>query len=150
VGREIVREQLESNGDVLPWKDANAFLSESLKRGVSNFKFNVDVKGPVVFDRSIIDALSAIEPSGKLSISEIQNYAAKYRYHVITYFTPPWPDIYVSDSERRHSLTDAIEEYQRLKVSYKKYGYQIVELPKLPIAERTDYLLSRIHSNTNL
>jgi len=146
VGREIVKEQVASGGIALPWEDAAAFAMECLKRGLSNYNSNHDTIDTVIFDRSIIDAISAIENMRMPIAAELQRYTEKYRYHRIVYFTPPWEAIYALDSERRHSFSDAVNEYKRLIISYEKYGYEIVELPLLTPIERADYLQSSIKS----
>src|ERR1700731_4002644 len=37
-----------------------------------------------------------------------------HRYHRRVFLTPPWPEIYVTDPERRHGLEKALAEYCRL------------------------------------
>ena len=57
------------------------------------------------------------------------------------FLTPPWPEIYVADDERPHSLEAAVEEYERLLGAYPKLGYETIVLPKVDVAARADLVL---------
>jgi hypothetical protein len=41
----------------------------------------------------------------------VQTLGNTYRYNRHVFLTPPWPEIFVTDQERRHSLAEAIAEY---------------------------------------
>jgi predicted ATPase len=58
--------------------------------------------------------------------------------------TPPWPEIYRQDTERQHGLEAAMEEYERLLRDYPALGYKVVELPKIPVGERADFVVDRL------
>jgi len=58
------------------------------------------------------------------------------------FLTPPWPEIYVLDTERRHGIEAATAEYQRLLVVYPALGYEMYVLRKTSVAERADFILS--------
>ena len=57
---------------------------------------------------------------------------------------PPWPEIYVTDGERRHSLDLGIAEYQRLVGAYPALGYEVVNLPRVGVTERADFVLQTL------
>jgi predicted ATPase len=57
---------------------------------------------------------------------------------------PPWPEIYVTDNERRHSLDAGVAEYQRLIDAYPMLGYEVLILPKVAVAERAEFVLHRL------
>jgi predicted ATPase len=54
---------------------------------------------------------------------------------------PPWPEIFANDAERRHGLDDAVASYHALLVSYRDYGYRTIEVPKLDVSDRADFVL---------
>jgi predicted ATPase len=54
---------------------------------------------------------------------------------------PPWPEIYITDTERRHGLGEAVDEYRRLLDVYPSLGYEPIILPKVGVAERADFVL---------
>jgi predicted ATPase len=62
------------------------------------------------------------------------------------FITPPWPEIYVEDPERRHGFDDAVAEYERLVEVYPSRGYDVVMLPKAKTAERADFVMRTLRS----
>jgi predicted ATPase len=64
------------------------------------------------------------------------------RYYPKVFMTPPWAEIFCQDEERKHSFADAVEEYERLVESYPKYGYEIVEIPKMSVKKRLEFVIS--------
>jgi predicted ATPase len=64
--------------------------------------------------------------------------------HHRVFLAPPWPEIYVTDPERRHSFGVAVAEYQRLLEVYPSLGYEVMILPKVSIPERADFVLSKL------
>ncbi|MGB8363831.1 MAG: AAA family ATPase [Rhizomicrobium sp.] len=64
-----------------------------------------------------------------------------YRYHPRVFITPPWPEIFVNDPERRHNFDDAVAEYERLIEAYPSLGYEVVLLPKTETTERADFVM---------
>jgi len=57
-GRRILREELASGGQALPWIDQKAFLRRVLVMAMDDLNAAPRVS-PVFFDRSLIDAASA-------------------------------------------------------------------------------------------
>jgi predicted ATPase len=64
-----------------------------------------------------------------------------HRYHPSVFLAPPWPEIYVTDNERRHSVDAGIAEYQRLVDAYPVLGYEVTILPKIDVLERAEFVL---------
>ena len=94
--------------------------------------------GWVFFDRGIIDAAAAIAHlTGEPALAAIEQ---TYRYHRRVFLTPPWPELYATDEERRHDFQAALDEYARLLEVYPS-GYEVYILPKVGISERADDVL---------
>ena len=64
-----------------------------------------------------------------------------HRFYRRVFLAPPWPEIYVLDRERRHSLETAMVEYSRLLETYPSLGYEAIILPKVSVPERADFIL---------
>ena len=91
------------------------------------------------FDRGLIDASVALRSlTGEPTLNAIKR---SHRYHQRVFLAPPWPEIYVTDNERRHSLDAGIAEYQRLIDAYPALGYDVTILPKVDVAERAEFVL---------
>jgi predicted ATPase len=138
-GRRIVRDEMAGNGAALPWVDAEAFLRRALALAAADFAAARVQPGWVFFDRGLIDAAAGLEHlTGEPALAEV---GRNHRYHRQVFLTPPWPQIYVTDPERRHGLNEAVAEYERLLQVYPALGYQVCILPKLGVAERADLIL---------
>jgi predicted ATPase len=141
-GRRIVREETERGGAALPWADAQAFLLRAIEMSLADRHAAANRDGWVFFDRGLIDAISGLEyVTGEPALAE---YGVTHRYHSTVFLTPPWPEIYETDAERKHDFAQATTEYARLVRDFARLGYRTLEVPKLPVEERADFVLSRL------
>lgn len=139
-GLRIVEEQRLSEGSAIPWIDAAAFARRAIALALSDHKAARRLPGgSVFFDRGLIDALAALRSlTGEPALVSIGTLP---RYHRRVFMAPPWPEIYATDSGRRHSLDAAVAEYERLVDAYPALGYEVTTLPKLTVAERAGFVL---------
>lgn len=141
-GRRIVREELDRGGQALPWADAEAFLRRAVVKALEDRRQAEAQAGWVFFDRGLIDAISGLEDmTGEPALAE---FGQAHRYNRTVFLTPPWPEIYETDAERKHGFEQAVTEYGRLVRDYARLGYQTVEVPKRPVGERADFVLARL------
>ena len=98
--------------------------------------------GWVFFDRGLIDAAAALQHLTGEPMLTI--YGQEHRYHSRVFLAPPWPEIYVTDTERHHGFDAAVAEYQRLLDVYPLLGYQVTVLPKVSVRERADFVLNTL------
>lgn len=141
-GRRIVQEELASGGHALPWLDLAAFARRAMAMALADREAMRDQPGLVFFDRGLVDAASALEVSGGEPV--LNSPAAEYRYNRRVFLTPPWPQIYAGDAERRHGFDAALEEYDRLEKLYPALGYETVILPKVTVIERANFVLDHL------
>jgi predicted ATPase len=140
-GRRIVIEETRNNGTALPWIDIEAFARRAIAMALED-RQKAPAEGLVFFDRGLIDAASALRHvGGDGFIDTLKN---THRYNPLVFLTPPWPEIYRGDDERRHGFDAAVEEYERLVREYEALGYDSVVLPKSGIEDRADFILARI------
>ncbi len=141
-GRRIVREELAGDGAALPWRDPPAFARRALALAIEDRRQALSAGGEVVFDRSIVDAAAALErATGEAVLATV---AAAYPYASRVFLAPPWPELHVTDAERPHGFAEAVSEYDHLVTAYAGLGYEIVLLPRLPVAERVALLLEQL------
>jgi predicted ATPase len=77
--------------------------------------------GWVFFDRGLVDAAAGLQYlTGEPVLAAL---GQSHRYHRRVFLTPPWPQIYSTDPERRHSLEKALAEYRLLLETYPSLGY---------------------------
>lgn len=146
VAREIIREQLNSGGDAVPWQDTAAYTQLMLAASIAGYQQagnNVAADETVFFDRGIPDTLCYAAMIG-MEIPQDAEIAARYRYDHRVFLLPPWPEIYHTDTERKQTWEEALFTYGMMKKTYRKYGYRIIEVPRVPVDERVAFVLSRI------
>ena len=86
-------------------------------------------------------ALGMVTGMGSVnSATAVMALGRAYRYHPTVFLAPPWPEIFVEDDERRHDFATAKAEYERLAEAYRTLGYETTILPRIGIAERTDFV----------
>ncbi len=141
-GRRIVAAELAGDGRALPWNDLTAFARRAATMAIDDMDAVTRTSGWVFFDRGLIDAAVALEFSGEPGA--IDRLCRSRRFHSDVFMAPPWPEIYETDPERRHDLSSAVGEYDRLTQAYQRLGYEIALLPKVSVADRADWLLRRL------
>jgi predicted ATPase len=138
-GRRIVKEELKCDGSALPWIDAVAFARRTVAMALADRASAAALDGWVFFDRGLIDAAVALQHlTGEPVLTPL---GQSHRYHRRVFLTPPWPEIYVTDSERRHGLNAGVAEYRRLLDVYPSLSYEVTILPKVSVHERADFVL---------
>jgi len=143
-GRRIVARELENGGLALPWADAAAFLRQAIKLSLMDRAAAERWTGWVFFDRGLIDATAALQHlTGEPVMNDLCS-AHCYNRHV--FLTPPWPEIYVTDQERRHGFSEAVAEYDRLCEVYPSLGYEITIVPKTGVEARADFILAALQA----
>lgn len=141
-GRRIVQEELSGGGAALPWIDGAAFARRAVAMALADRAAAAALDGWVFFDRGLIDAAAGLQHlSGEAALAGLEG---AHRYHRRVFLTPPWPEIYVRDPERRHGLEEAMAEYERLLRAYPSLGYEVFILPKTSVRERADFLLAAL------
>ena len=140
-GRRIVSEEMESGGAALPWVDPEAFARRAVAMARDDRARMAGEAGWVFFDRGLVDAVVALAASGGEDVAQTLGAS---RYCPTVFMTPPWPEIFRADAERRHGFDAALAEYQRLAVAYPRLGYDVVEIPKMAVRERADFVLGRL------
>jgi predicted ATPase len=141
-GRRIVQEEIDGEGSALPWVDTAAFLRRAIAMSLADRVSARTLEGWVFFDRGLIDAAAGLQYlTGEAVLAPL---GQTHRYHHCVFLTPPWPEIYLTDSERRHGLDSAVSEYLRLLEIYPSLGYEVSILPKIGVAERADFILKAL------
>ncbi|MCA6123691.1 AAA family ATPase [Bradyrhizobium sp. WSM 1704] len=141
-GRRIVADEMAAGGSALPWVDPVAFLRRAIGVALDDMKSAEAHSGWVFFDRGLIDAASALEAlTGEPLLHPL---GAVHRYHRRVFIAPPWPEIYVTDPERRHGFEAATAEYRRLMGTLPTLGYDVICLPKTSPLQRADFVLATL------
>ena len=136
-GRRIIAEARIGDGRTLPWVDAAAFAHRALDMSGADFEA---ARGLTFFDRGVVDAAVAIVATG----GDYPSSAIESMRYDRLFLAPPWPEIYVNDDDRRHSLETALLDYERVRQAYVDAGYVPVLLPRDAVSARADFILSEL------
>jgi predicted ATPase len=141
-GRRIVREEIDRKGSALPWMDAAAFLRRAIAMSLEDRVSAAEHTGWVFFDRGLIDAAAALQQLTGEAV--LEPLALSHPYHRRVFLAPPWPEVYLTDPERRHGLDFAVAEYSRLLDVYPSLRYEVFILPKTRVEDRADFILKTL------
>jgi len=143
-GRRIVRQARGPDDPVLPWNDPAAFARRAVELALADREAAREVPGWVFFDRGLVDAASALEAAtGEPALQALDR---AHRYHRRVFLAPPWPQIHAADAERRHDFDAALEEHRRLEAALPALDYEVVVLPRTPVAARADFVLATLEA----
>jgi predicted ATPase len=139
MARELIREQMDAQSYLLPWEDHAGFGEKLFERQVAQYH-QAQAGTTTFYDRGIPDNLGYLRRDG-IPNARLEEAARQYPYFPYVYFTPPWPEIYGQDAERREDLPLMQAIHQALENIYQHYGYQLIEVPRLDPAQRADFIL---------
>lgn len=143
-GRQIVREQNWIGGPTLPWTAPRAFCELLLSRAMHQLISAAGEPGLAFFDRSVVEPLSGLARMGLPVPDHFARAGELCRYDQTVFVAPPWPEIHHIDAERRHGFDEALAEYEPLLATYRGLGYRLVELPKVSVTDRADFVLATL------
>lgn len=141
-GRRIVAQELRGTGSALPWVDMAAFARRALAQSRTDLASARMAPGPVFFDRGLIDAAVALDHAAAIPLHD--TLGAESPYDNPVFLAPPWPQIFANDPERRHDLTSAIAEYDRIAAALHRLGHRVSILPKAPVQARLEFVLNAL------
>ncbi|WBX78793.1 AAA family ATPase [Virgibacillus salarius] len=148
VAREIIKAQLASNGDALPWGNVTKYRDLMLVQSIESYlsALTNPSSQPLFFDRGIPDTLTYTYLIN-IPVSEQLDYAVKsYRYNKKVFILPPWKDIYQNDDERKQDYEETVVTYQAMFRIYEQLDYELIEVPKIGVKQRASFVLKNVKS----
>lgn len=143
-GRGVIRAQVAIGGDALPWGDRAAFAELMLGWEIRSHDMARGLPGPVFFDRGVPDVMGYLRLSELPVPAHVARAAALYRYAARVFIAPPWPEIFAQDGERKQSYEEAVRTHDAMVETYSACGYDLVALPRVPVAERLRFVLGAV------
>lgn len=143
VGRKIIQSQVKSDGIALPWLNKAAFRDKMVQAEITNY----EVYGHstlTFFDRGMIDSYGYSQLE-QIAISPfLLSKCRELIYHKSVFVFPPWPSIYQNDVERKQDFNTAVKTYEEMLKAYNKFGYELIEVPKVSVRQRAAFILSQL------
>lgn len=140
--RAFIRDQKAVGGPFGYERDPLLYAEVILAWEMRSYREALGTTGPVFFDRGMPDVASIHVQLGVPVPEHVAVACATYRYG-LAFVAPPWPEIYVHDDDRTHPWEHAVAVYEALLTVYDTYGYDLVELPRIPVDERLAFVLDR-------
>jgi predicted ATPase len=140
-GRAIIQAQAAIDGPALPWRDPALFAELMLSWELRSHALALEQSGPMFFDRGVPDVVGYLRLTNLPVPAHVATAAATYRYHRRVFIAPPWREIFAQDRERKQDFAEAVRTYDAMVATYADFGYELVELPRAPVAARVDFVL---------
>jgi predicted ATPase len=145
--RAIIAERLARGENPRP--DPVAFAREILRRDIEKYVSQPRASTWTFFDRSLIEALGMLQEASPLPSIELDSMLATYPFHPTVFVLPPWESIYSTDEERDQTFADAIDVHAKVVHWYRSCGYELDEVPRLPVAQRAEHVLRALTERTD-
>jgi predicted ATPase len=144
ISREVTLAAQKNGTDQLFLSNPLLFSELLLQGRINQFKNAINEPHKLVFiDRGIPDVLAYMNFIGDIYPNHFETACKNYIYNKI-FVLPVWKEIYISDNERYENLDQAIEIQKHLVETYKKYGYNLIEVPKDTVQNRIDFILENL------
>ncbi|APZ52964.1 AAA family ATPase [Salipiger abyssi] len=143
-GRAVIREEMQSGGDALPWADRMAYAERMLEHDLRAHSTAQALSSPVIFDRGIPDILGYLTLCGLPVPPHVTAAARTIRYNARVFLAPYWDEIFTQDTERRQTQAEAEATCEAMYEAYSALEYEITELPRTDIESRADFVLKQL------
>lgn len=149
VGFSVVEEAARTilqmpHGMALREKQPSQFAEAMFAQELAAYaRAETGIKG-TVFDRGFADTVGFLRIEGLEVPAAIDRACRDLRYSGPIFRAPPWREIYHSDTERIQDWNEALASDQAVCAAWREYGYELVDLPLASVAERAEWLASRL------
>src|ERR1700704_2194500 len=143
-GRAIIQEQVAIGGAALPWSDQAMFAELMLSWEMRSYQIARRQVGRVFFDRGVPDVVGYLRLTGSPLPGHVAKAVEIFRYNQRVFIAPPWRAIFERDNERKQTFEEAVRTYEALAKTYVGYGYGLIELPRLSIAQRLRFVIDAV------
>lgn len=146
ISRQVILEAQQSGIDQLFLSDPLLFSEKLMQGRLKQFEDAKQHSEKILFyDRGLPDVTAYLDYIGTAYPPHFSETCLANMYDAI-FVLPPWEAIYIQDNERYESYDEAERIYNFLLSGYRKYGYQVHEVPVGSIAERITYILAHLNN----
>lgn len=144
ISRQITIEA-QKHGTEQLFLEKPLLFSELLLEGrVAQYKEALQEETSVVFiDRGIPDVLAYLHYIGDAYPKTFVEACKNHLYSKIFIF-PPWEEIYQTDNERYENFEQSLLIHSHLVETYQKFGYSLIEVPKIDLKSRVNFILNNL------
>lgn len=143
IARQIIAQQIEEGGELLPWKNVVGFEEKVMEERI-RFLNRSDIY-PVVFsDRGLPDQAAYSWYKGKVLSEQLKAALAVNRYAKKVFLTPPWRKIYRNDQIRSETFEEAEKIHSFIVEAFLENGYELIDLPFVSPEKRIEFILKSL------
>ncbi|HLV39368.1 ATP-binding protein [Xanthomarina sp.] len=144
VSRQITLEARKEGVEQLFLSEPFLFSKKLLEGRIKQYEDALKLENDLVFlDRGVPDVLAYMDFADE-SYPEDFISACKNCKYTQVYVLAPWQEIFISDSERYENFEQSLEIHEQLLHTYKKYHYNLINIPFDTVENRVDYLLDTL------
>ncbi|MCX7548565.1 ATP-binding protein [Xanthomarina sp. F1114] len=144
ISRQITLDARKEGVEQLFLSDPFLFSQRLLEGRVQQYKTALNLENKLVFlDRGVPDVLAYMDFAEETYPEEFISACKSCKYTQV-YVLEPWQEIFISDSERYENFDQAVEIHEQLLNTYKKYHYNLINIPFDTVENRVDYLLETL------
>ena len=143
IARNIIVQQLETGGVLLPWKDVAGFEKKVMEERVE-FLNSIDVQNVAFSDRGLPDQEAFSRYKGKEVSPQLKIALEANRYAKKVFLTPPWRQIYRNDQIRTETFGEAERIHSYVVKAYLNNGYELIDLPLVTPDKRIEFILKSL------
>ncbi len=147
ISREVIKNAQEQGIEQLFLEQPLLFSELLLKGRKKQYDEAINEPHPLVFlDRGLPDVLAYMHYIGDSYPASFDEVCQQHKYTKL-FILPPWEEIYISDDARYENFEQAKLIFQHLTETYKKYGYELIHVPKDTIDNRILFILDKIYQD---
>jgi predicted ATPase len=145
ISRQITLQARNDGIEQLFLEDPLLFSQKLLEGRTKQFLDACKEPENIVFlDRGLPDVLAYMDYIGDPYPAHFVETCESYQYDSI-FILAPWQEIFTSDSERYESFEEAIEIHHHLLETYKRFSYQLIDVPFDSVKNRSDFILDSLN-----
>jgi len=147
--RKIIKEQIETNNEGLPWKNKELYAKLMLEASLKSYdEVNTNkVSNFIFFDRGILDTICYMKMEQIPISEETIEISKRYSYNKNVFLLPPWQEIYKTDNERKQSWKEAEVTFKKMKETYLEFDYNVIEVPRVNVKERAEFIIQNVNNS---
>lgn len=141
---EVARRILQAPGGMaLRAEDPLGFAEAMIDAHGREFERHAGHPDPVMFDRGFPDVVGFLDVSGLMVPKAIDRACRTLRYAGPIFRAPAWAAIYTQDPQRIQDWEGAVASDKAVTAAWKRYGYEVIDLPMTPVDQRFALVTSR-------
>lgn len=142
---EVARAILQQPGGMeLRESNPSGFARAMFDAESESYRRAEKIPGPVIYDRGLPDVVGFLNLEGIPVPGDIDAACRERRYDGPVFHARPWREIYRQDEERTQDWDDALASDRAVCDAWRYYGYELVELPFVPVEQRAEFVIERL------